>query len=91
MAAVKATSDSKQIDLNKLQAILGGLDYTSIRKRRITYSRLYYEASISHQPGRGISFTDMLFMLAHHKIIVDREALVCVSYLTFNSIIDPFP
>ena len=41
------------------------------------YSRLYHEASISHH-GRGISFTDMLLLLAHHKLIVDREALVYV-------------
>lgn len=64
------------IDLHQLGKILNGIDYTAIRRRRNLYSRLYYEASISHQQGRGISFTDMLLMLAHHKLIVDREALV---------------
>lgn len=64
------------VDLNKLGKVLNGIDYTAIRRRRNLYSRLYHEASISHQQGRGISFTDMLLMLAHHKLIVDREALV---------------
>ncbi|KAJ7199602.1 Ion transport protein-domain-containing protein [Mycena pura] len=64
------------IDLNKLEMVLRDIDYSSIRKRRAVYCRLYHEASISHQQGRGMSFTDMLFLLAHHKIIVDHEALV---------------
>ncbi|KAJ6602707.1 Ion transport protein-domain-containing protein [Mycena vulgaris] len=64
------------VDLNKLEKVLRGIDYPSIRKRRAVYSRLYHEASISHQHGRGMSFTDMLFLLAHHKLIVDRDALI---------------
>ncbi|KAG6833310.1 hypothetical protein H0H87_008942 [Tephrocybe sp. NHM501043] len=64
------------VDLGKLEAVLSGLDYTAVRKRRAIYSRLYHEASISHQQGRGISFNDMLILLAHHKLIVDGEALV---------------
>ena len=71
---------SNGVDLSKLHAALGTIDYASIRARRATYSRLYHEALISHQPGRGIAFTDMLFLLAHHKIIVDREALMCVCF-----------
>lgn len=67
------------VDLNKLEKTLKEIDYPAIRKRRAVYARLYHEASISHQQGRGISFTDMLFLLAHHKLIVDREALVSVS------------
>lgn len=85
MASCKATGDSEYVwqskgvdgvDLNKLGKVLNGIDYNAIRRRRNLYSRLFHEASISHQQGRGISFTDMLLMLAHHKLIVDREALV---------------
>ncbi|KAJ6589250.1 Ion transport protein-domain-containing protein [Mycena capillaripes] len=64
------------VDLSKLDKVLKDIDYASIRKRRAVYARLYHEASISHQQGRGMSFTDMLFLLAHHKLIVDRDALV---------------
>jgi hypothetical protein len=90
MAACKDTNNSdytwpskvcEGTDLNKLGKVLNGIDYAAIRRRRNLYSRLYHEASISHQQGRGISFTDMLLMLAHHKLIVDREALVYVAIL----------
>jgi hypothetical protein len=65
------------IDLNKLEKMLKNIDYAAIRKRRAVYIRLYHEATIStNRDGRGISFTDMLFLLAHHKLIVDRDALV---------------
>jgi voltage-dependent calcium channel len=87
MAASQSTPESEYarpskvvagVDLTTLHRVLGNIDYASVRKRRLIYSRLYHEASISHQHGRGISFTDMLFMLAHHKLIVDRDALVYV-------------
>ncbi|KAJ7186710.1 Ion transport protein-domain-containing protein, partial [Mycena filopes] len=64
------------IDLNKLDKVLKEIDYSAIRKRRAVYARLYHEATISNSGGRGMSFTDMLLLLAHHKLIVDREALV---------------
>lgn len=64
------------VDIHQLNKVLSTIDYSAIRKRRALYSRLYHEASISHQSGKGISFTNMLSMLAHHKIIVDRDALM---------------
>ncbi|THU96001.1 hypothetical protein K435DRAFT_778779 [Dendrothele bispora CBS 962.96] len=64
------------VNLNNLETALNGVDYAAIRKRKAIYTRLYHEATIAHQPGRGISFTDMLLLLAHHKLIVDHEALV---------------
>ena len=64
------------LDLNKLKRILDGIDYAEVRKRKAVYIRLHHEASISHEQGLGISFTNMLTLLAHHKLIVDAEALV---------------
>jgi hypothetical protein len=64
------------IDLEKLERIIDQVDYTEVRKKKAIYNRLYHEASISHKPGLGISFTDMLTLLAHHNLIVDAEALV---------------
>ena len=66
------------VDLSKLDQILDGIDYSEVRKRKLIYSRLFHEASIAHEHGLGISFTDMLTLLAHHKLIVDAEALVYV-------------
>lgn len=69
---------SHGIDLGKLSQVLDRIDFSAARKRRAVYSRLYHEASITHQQGRGISFTGMLMLLAHHKLIVDKEALESV-------------
>ncbi|KAK7047557.1 calcium channel protein [Paramarasmius palmivorus] len=86
VAACKDTSNTEPswmrprvvdgVDLDKLERALNSIDYTAIRKRRALYCRLYHEATIAHQPGKGISFTDMLMLLAHHKLIVDHEALI---------------
>lgn len=68
------------IDLQKLSRVLDGIDFVAARKRRAVYSRLYHEANVTHN-GLGISFTGMLTLLAHHKLIVDHEALVFVLFI----------
>lgn len=73
------------IDFVKLNRILSGLDNSKIRKRRTLYARMYNEAMISQEPGKGISFTNMLLMLAHHKLIDDREALRLVCAIVSGS------
>jgi hypothetical protein len=64
------------LDLNNLERILESIDYAEVRRRKAVYIRLYREASISHEHRLGISFMDMMTLLAHHKLIVDAEALV---------------
>ncbi|KAI6144232.1 Ion transport protein-domain-containing protein [Pisolithus tinctorius] len=64
------------VNLKKLNNILNKIDHSSVRKRRNTYGRLYHEAHIVSLRTGGLSFTDMLLLLAHHKLIDDREALV---------------
>lgn len=68
------------LDIRKLTKKLSKIDYASIRKRRAIYSRLYHEAQISHD-GQGMTFTDMLMLLAHNKIIIDAEALVLKDFM----------
>lgn len=68
------------IDSFSLEANVNSIDRATIKRRKNVYNRLYHEARISYEPGRGISFTNMLLLLAHHKIIVDNEALVYDSY-----------
>lgn len=64
------------VDLDTLNANLDNIDRATIKRRKELYNRLYHEARISYEPGKGISFTNMLLLLAHHKLIEDREALV---------------
>jgi voltage-dependent calcium channel len=63
------------IDIRKMNRILDKVDHAAIRQRRNRYLRIYHEAQISCPMGRGISFTEMLMLLAHHKLIVEHEAL----------------
>lgn len=64
------------VDMRMVNMILDRLDNVKMRKRRNLYAKVYNEAMVSQEPGKGISFTGMLFLLAHHKLIDDREALV---------------
>ena len=66
------------IDLTLLSSALRTVDYASVARRRRLYDRLYHEALVSDEPGRGMSFTNMLLLLAHYKLIDDDEALECV-------------
>ncbi|KIJ40348.1 hypothetical protein M422DRAFT_256903 [Sphaerobolus stellatus SS14] len=66
---------AENLDLYRLQQSLNNLDPVSIRQRRMLYNRLYHEAKLSFERGKGISFTNMLLMLAHNKLITDKEAL----------------
>jgi hypothetical protein len=63
------------LDLEKLQAAISHIDPEQIRARRRRYNRIWHEARLSEEPGLGISFTTMLFLLAHHKLIDDEKAL----------------
>jgi hypothetical protein len=68
------------IDLRKLKHTLDGINYATVKKQKALYSRLLLEANVTHYSGKGISFTEMLLLLAHYKLIVDKEALVYVCY-----------
>jgi voltage-dependent calcium channel len=63
------------IDLSRLHMALSTLDAETTRQRRLLYNRLYHEARLTFERGKGISFTNMLLMLAHNKLITDKEAL----------------
>ncbi|KAG8722605.1 calcium channel protein [Ceratobasidium sp. 395] len=64
--------------MRRLNAILNGIDYTQVRARRQVYNRLVHEARIVAEEPRGISFTNMLLLLAHYKLVNDDEALSVV-------------
>ncbi|KAF8122971.1 Ion transport protein-domain-containing protein [Boletus edulis] len=63
------------INMRKLKGLLNKIDFEEIRKRRAVYMRIYHEANAMYCRDKGISFTDMLVLLAHHKLINDHEAL----------------
>ena len=75
---VTATGVKTAVDIGQLQRIISHIDYEKVRARRRTFARLYNEARISEEPGRGIGFTAMLLLIAHYKLIEDEEALQLV-------------
>lgn len=71
-----ATGSRRAVDVRRVESIIRQIDFQKVRERRRTFERLYHEARISAEPGRGISFTNMLMMLAHYKLIDDEKALL---------------
>ena len=69
-----APKDVSDLDLHLLRNSIDRLPVEEIREQRRNFNILYEEAMISTD-HRGISFTRMLLMLAHHKIIDDNKAL----------------
>lgn len=63
------------IDIDRLRTALSKLDGDEIKRRRKRFERIYQEACMVETPGKGISFTSLLMILAHYKLIDDEEAL----------------
>ncbi|KDQ07800.1 hypothetical protein BOTBODRAFT_591897 [Botryobasidium botryosum FD-172 SS1] len=78
----------KSLDSRKLNSVLNKIDPVAIRKRRMLYNRLYHEALISEEDRKGISFNNMLLLLAHYKLIDDDEALRVDELLLRRTTID---
>lgn len=70
-----ADCGDRNVDLSKLRDEMSSVDFQKVRARRRQYVKLWTEARISEEPGRGISFTQMLLLLAHYKLIDDEDAL----------------
>ncbi|KAJ3560877.1 hypothetical protein NP233_g10548 [Leucocoprinus birnbaumii] len=67
---------NSDINIRAVERVIDSIDRSVIKRRKALYSRLYHEAILSSRPGVGISFTEMLLLLAHHRLIEDNEALV---------------
>ncbi|KAK0551675.1 calcium channel protein [Tilletia horrida] len=63
------------IDTAKLRRALAALDSSEIRRRRIRFNRLYHDALLHDEEGKGITFTSMLTLLARYKLIDESQAL----------------
>lgn len=68
------------LNISRLNKQLASLDYADIQRRKRRFEHIYYEASIlaerpSNAAKGGISFHDMLLLVAHYKLINDDEAL----------------
>ncbi|KAI8096858.1 Ion transport protein-domain-containing protein [Halteromyces radiatus] len=64
-----------RINLKKLNKILERLDRTTIHKRKHDMNMIYWETAMT-ESVQGVSFNQMLLMLAQRKLIVPENALL---------------
>ncbi|SJX65516.1 related to CCH1-Calcium channel (alpha subunit) [Sporisorium reilianum f. sp. reilianum] len=73
--ALRAPPPPPQTDAERLARALAAVDPAELRMRRHRFERLYHEAITLMHPRKGISFTDMLLLLARTKLVDETEAL----------------
>lgn len=63
------------LSLAKLNSTLNTVDQKAINSRKTLLNRLYHEALLTEEAGKGVSFTNMLLLLAQYKLIEPEKAL----------------
>ncbi|EPS42843.1 hypothetical protein H072_3186 [Dactylellina haptotyla CBS 200.50] len=69
------------VDLKALNQRLSGLPIWKIRRQRHIYTRFVEECLVAADKERGISFTTVLLILAHYKLIIDNKSLRLEEFL----------
>lgn len=64
------------VDLHLLNQKLKMVDFHEIARRRVVYNRLYHEALMLAERGKGLSFSNTLMLLAHYKLLDGPESLL---------------
>jgi hypothetical protein len=72
---VSGREPTPEIDIISLNRCLADLPIAEIRRRRRRMNTFYEEVLVSSDPDRGIGFTSLLMILAHHKVINDNKSL----------------
>ncbi|KAI4924587.1 hypothetical protein J4E85_007703 [Alternaria conjuncta] len=78
---VSGREPTKEIDLDKLNRCLAQLPVAEIRRRRRRMNLFYEEVLVSSDPDRGVGFSSLLMILAHHKVINDNKSLRLEEFL----------
>ncbi|CAG8439201.1 10106_t:CDS:10 [Funneliformis caledonium] len=82
----RSNLEVENLDIKKLEHSLSKINLNQVYKRRKIYNQLYQEALLSVEKDsngneKGISFTSMLIMLAHYKLINDDKCLEIHEYI----------
>ncbi|KAL2887402.1 Calcium-channel protein cch1 [Ceratocystis lukuohia] len=70
-----------EINLERLNTRLSQLDVAEIRRRRRRFNIFFEEVMVAADPDKGISFTSVLMILAHYKIISESKSLRLEEFL----------
>lgn len=79
--SIASQSALSGIDVKKLNERLNQIDVVEVRERRRRFNIFFEEVMVSADPDRGISFTTVLMILAHYKIISDSKSLRLEEFL----------
>lgn len=63
------------VDVARVSRCLKMIDFAEVKVRKQVWNRLYHEAMLDAEGEKGISFTQMLLLLSHYKLINDDRAL----------------
>ncbi|OTB10168.1 hypothetical protein K445DRAFT_259553 [Daldinia sp. EC12] len=63
------------VDIKRLNERLSRIDVRKVQERRRRFNIFYEEVMVSADPVQGISFTTVLMIMAHYKIISDNKSL----------------
>jgi len=77
----RGMSAKSEVDLVKLNRRLADLPVHEIRQRRQRMNTFYEEVLVSADPDRGVSFTTLLMILSHYKVINDNRSLRLEEFL----------
>lgn len=69
------------VDIKKLSKIIQEIPVDEIRQRRQILNIFYEEILVSADPERGLSFHQVLMILAHYKVITDSKSLRLEEFL----------
>ncbi|EAA34496.3 hypothetical protein GE21DRAFT_967 [Neurospora crassa] len=82
---ISTTQFQTSLDLKKLNERISQIDVAKVRERRRRFNIFFEEVMVSADPERGISFTTVLMILAHYKIINDSKSLRLEEFLRRRS------
>lgn len=74
-ASIATASALDGVDIHRLNARLARIDVRAVQERRRRFHIFCEEVMVSADPDRGISFTTVLMIMAHYKIISDNKSL----------------
>lgn len=74
-SSLATTSNLGGLNIQKLNERLAGIDVRKVQERRRRFNIFYEEVMVSADPIQGISFTTVLMIMAHYKIISDSKSL----------------
>ncbi|KAI1107697.1 Ion transport protein-domain-containing protein [Jackrogersella minutella] len=79
--SIATASNLGGVDIRRLNQRLDQIDVRKVQDRRRRFNIFYEEVMVSADPIQGISFTTVLMIMAHYKIISDNKSLRLEEFL----------